>query len=143
MLSLPISIFCFKSRNVSFFQNDIMIPSSSLIRVSNNPRAYLLLLLKISIFLLRKYCFWNNLKKIICYNVFFMSKHIPLISSHIFITFILYLINLLSEFSLSSLKKAFIGDKRRHLSFRLGVCNFLVVLLKHLKMCFQISIKMV
>lgn len=72
-----------------------------------------------------------------------MSKHIPLISSHIFITFILYLINLLSEFSLSSLKKAFIGDKRRHLSFRLGVYNFLVVLLKHLKMCFQISIKMV
>lgn len=94
MLSLSTSVCCIKSaRNFNIFQNDIMIPSSSLMRVSNNPRAYLLLLLEYSVFLLGDYHFWNDLEKKSVQISVLVSKHVPLILSCIFITFISYLIN--------------------------------------------------
>lgn len=122
-----------------------MIASSSLMRVSNNPRAYLLLLLEYSVFLLGDYHFWNDLEKKSVQISVLISKHVPLILSCIFITFISYLINFLIRILYQFLNKNTYRLQRRHFSFtsKLDVCNFSIVLLKHSKMRFQISVNMV
>ena len=82
-----------------------------------NPRAYSLLMFKIYLFLIMNYCFWYDLKSFFVTVHFLMSEQLVMILSLIFIAFVLYSINLLYEFDLSSLNNKFKDDKRRNPSY--------------------------